>query len=601
MLSPLKHSRRFKYNSSIKYMASKYSEALALTLFLLLQLKSSCCFTFHKPLTVLPTSNNDPNLLPERQFKRDHGNLCPSLLEFYHPQRLQTTRRMSVVENTASSSTNKRQRRRKRPNKRAKSKPTTAPTWRLFGIQVHPDELGPSALVTKASEQSKDLNLKSVGKIYLNQAVITSLCHRLKIDPAPKITTPMKSESCVLPQELSDVRVIRRSLDARKKFVTDGGSGPKYTYVVDVDLTAFGMTSVRMKHTPGRCERVTSDMEDISPSLGMDESLSVDSSKKNKPTVIVVGAGPCGLFCALELAKSKLCTPILLERGQAVEGRGKDIGALLHRKIMNEESNFAFGEGGAGTWSDGKLTTRIGRNSNLVRKVLETFVEYGAPKKILVDGSPHLGTDNLVRLLRNMRNELRSLGGQVLFGAKMEEVLFEGDAVSGLRVSYSQSHERGGPVHPNQRDNDNVEVLEADAVVLATGHSARDVYESLHQSGVQLEAKGFAAGFRIEHPQRIINKIQYGAEWGGMAYSGKEKTDDINRSFFSSDEISPHHEGRLPVSSYRLATDKAFDGDTNRGAYSFCMCPGGQIVPASTDPQSVCVNGMSFSRRDSIW
>lgn len=537
---------------------------------------------------LLPTPTFHFSLHEKGSHKNEH-------LSRDHQQRFET--RIGATETTPSSSPKKKKRRkRKRPSKaKSKANPNTAPTWRLFGIQVHPDALGSAALINKASELKNSDAMSSIAeKMYLNQAVITSLCQRLKIDPSTS------SESFNLPKELADVRVIRRSLDARKKFQREGGGGPKYTYVVDVDLTPIGMQSVRMKHTPGRCEHVTSDMEDIASPEGVNE-LMVHSKMDTKPIVIIVGAGPCGLFCALELAKSNLCTPILLERGQAVEGRGKDIGALLHRKIMNSESNFAFGEGGAGTWSDGKLTTRIGRNSKLVRQVLETFVEFGAPNKILVDGSPHLGTDNLVRLLRNMRNELRELGGQVLFGAKMEEVLFEGDVVSGVRVCYSKSHERGGPDLPDGKEEGNTEILKGDVVVLATGHSARDVYESLHDSGVQLEAKGFAAGFRIEHPQKIINKIQYGNEWGAMAYSGKEVTDNVNKSFFASNETLPHHEGRLPVSSYRLATDKAFDGETERGAYSFCMCPGGQIVPASTDPDSVCVNGMSFSRRDSIW
>jgi len=138
-----------------------------------------------------------------------------------------------------------------------------------------------------------------------------------------------------------------------------------------------------------------------------------------------------------------------------------------------------------------------------------------------------------------------------------------------------------------------------DFVVLATGHSARDVYEHLHEAGIKLEPKGFAAGFRVEHPQRIINKIQYGDVWGCSAYSGKKVTDDWNNIFFADKE--ERHAGKLPVSSYRLATDKAFDGNSHRGAYSFCMCPGGQIVPASTHPDEVCVNGMSFSGRDSIF
>jgi len=381
--------------------------------------------------------------------------------------------------------------------------------------------------------------------------------------------------------------------------------GPRFTFVIDIDLTTKSVMDLRLVNQPGRNEMVTVDMMNMEQQQAMDDTDTPthdENSGKEKPKVIIVGAGPAGLFCALSLAQSGKCTPILLERGQPVESRGKDIGALMHRRTINMESNFAFGEGGAGTWSDGKLTTRIGRNSKHVRHVLETFVKYGAPEKILVDGSPHLGTDNLVRLLRNMRFDLRKLGGEVHFGAKMTNIHFDNvsGAVAGVDVEYSPSYERGGDPGWMKEDG-STETIYGDAVVLATGHSARDVYEELHREGIQLEPKGFAAGFRVEHPQRVINKIQYGDSWGRNAYTGKKGTDDVNNKFFPLDEEDEVHDGRLPVSSYRLATDKAFDGNTNRGAYSFCMCPGGQIVPASTHPDEACVNGMSFSKRDSLW
>eukprot|EP00536_Pseudo-nitzschia_multiseries_P008783 jgi/Psemu1/199071/e_gw1.230.77.1 len=280
------------------------------------------------------------------------------------------------------------------------------------------------------------------------------------------------------------------------------------------------------------------------------EHEEASGNQDHTKNVVVVGMGPAGLFCALQLALNSngKIRPILLDRGQSVEKRGRDIGKLIHRRLLNEESNFAFGEGGAGTWSDGKLTTRIGRNSGTVRLVLERLVEYGAPSDILWKGAPHLGTDNLVRLLRKMRFRLAELGGEIHFGTKMTNLKIDGNRVCGVAA---------------EDINGNQHYFEGDHVVLATGHSARDVYEDLHRAGVKLEPKGFAVGFRIEHPQNIINKIQYGDEWGPSAMDGLD--------------------GKL------------------RGAYSFCMCPGGQIVPASTDPEEVCVNGMSFSKRDSIW
>ena len=198
-----------------------------------------------------------------------------------------------------------------------------------------------------------------------------------------------------------------------------------------------------------------------------------------------------------------------------------------------------------------------------------------------------------------MRAELRNLGGEVHFGAKMTKIHMDDKTVTGVDVQYSASYERGmGEIA--KKEVGSLETIYGDAIVLATGHSARDVYEELHRSGIKLEPKGFAAGFRVEHPQRVINNIQYGSSWGRNAYSGNKVTDNANVAFFSPNDEEVHS-GQLPISSYRLATDKAFDGHENRGAYSFCMCPGGQIVPASTHPKEVCVNGMSFSRRDSQW
>jgi uncharacterized FAD-dependent dehydrogenase len=223
-----------------------------------------------------------------------------------------------------------------------------------------------------------------------------------------------------------------------------------------------------------------------------------------------------------------------------------------------------------------------------------------------VQGAPHLGTDNLVKLLRNMRMDLQRRGGEIWFGTKMTELIVQDGVVKGVR--YEKTTNNKDSSGDDGDDNDNG-VLYGDAVVLATGHSARDVYEQLYVAGVELQAKGFAVGFRVEHPQKWINEMQYGKEWGPSVVTGRKTTDSINQEYFSSlandsiDDKDPHHPhiGRLPVPSYRLATNEAFDGDHFRGVYSFCMCPGGQIVPTSTDPNEVCVNGMSFSRRDSLW
>ena len=208
------------------------------------------------------------------------------------------------------------------------------------------------------------------------------------------------------------------------------------------------------------------------------------------------------------------------------------------------------------------MTTRIGRNSGPVRCVLETLVKYGAPKRILVEGAPHLGTDNLVRLLRNMREDLRAMGGEIHFGSRVSKFHIEGGALKGVDAECIEISER---IKANKEKNvssytpGSTATFWGDAVVLATGHSARDIYEELHKSGVQLEAKGFAVGFRIEHPQSVINDIQYGSEWGSRVLTQRISTDTANEQYFSkySTSDSVQHIGTLPVASYQLATSEA--------------------------------------------
>jgi uncharacterized FAD-dependent dehydrogenase len=480
-------------------------------------------------------------------------------------------------------------------------------TWRIFGIDVEPDALflGGTSTTTEGSPSV------SPDRAYLTPPVLSSLLSRLRINHSSA------SSSLLLPPQLTDVRVVRRSVDARRR----RGVNPKYSYVVDITL-AKGVNSKRelnLEHRPGRTECISkkaSIIEKEHSVVSNSHSLSLSNNDDNvsaasvtKPTIIIVGAGPAGLFCALSLASSGLFKPIVLERGMPVEARGKSIGSLIHRREIDPESNFSFGEGGAGTWSDGKLTTRIGRNSSPVRYVLETLVKYGAPDKILVEGSPHLGTDNLVKLLRNMRVDLRSMGGEIHFSTRVDKFHIKDGTINGISATCKPVNERGTEqsASTTSQDEGSTRQFNGDAVVLATGHSARDVYTELHNAGVQLEAKGFAVGFRVEHPQPIINEIQYGQDWGGRVVTKRLSTDSANTKHFAtknaihSTDLQPQHEGTLPVASYRLATNEAFDGITNRGAYSFCQCPGGQIVPSSTEEGELCINGMSFSKRDSLW
>ena len=264
------------------------------------------------------------------------------------------------------------------------------------------------------------------------------------------------------------------------------------------------------------------------------------------PPVVVVGDGPAGLFCAYELARHGL--PVLVvDRGKTVQPRRHDLKALHQRGAVDRDSNYCFGEGGAGTYSDGKLYTRAHKRGS-VRDVIELLALHGAPEAILVDARPHIGSNRLPKVVTVLREKLAGVGVKFEFGARVVGLLQATGRVTGVRLADGRE-------------------LEARAVVLATGHSARDVFTLLAEAGVRLEAKPFALGVRIEHPQPLINRIQYG-------------------------RFADHP--KLPNASYRLAETVA-----DRGVFSFCMCPGGFVVPASTEPGELVVNGMSLSRRDS--
>ena len=266
--------------------------------------------------------------------------------------------------------------------------------------------------------------------------------------------------------------------------------------------------------------------------------------------VVIVGDGPAGMFCAYELARRGIASTVV-DRGKQVQPRRLDLRGLNQRGLVDADSNYCFGEGGAGTYSDGKLYTRAHKRGN-VRDVIEVLALHGAPEAILTDARPHIGSNRLPKVVTSIRERLEAVGVEFRFGARVTELLVEGQGsarrIAGVRLQ------------------DGTE-LQARAVVLATGHSARDVFTMAQRAGVQLEAKAFALGVRIEHPQPLINRIQYGRDAGHP---------------------------RLPNAAYRLATTV-----DERGVFSFCMCPGGWVVPASTEPGALVVNGMSLAKRNS--
>ena len=314
---------------------------------------------------------------------------------------------------------------------------------------------------------------------------------------------------------INAIRILKRSIDARQR-----------TIYVNLTIRVF------VNETPSEEEFVRTDYPNV----------------EGRPAVIVVGAGPGGLFAALKLIELGL-RPIVIERGKNVRERKEDLARISREHKVDAESNYSFGEGGAGAYSDGKLYTRSKKRGS-VEKILNVFCQHGASPTILSDAHPHIGTDKLPRVIENMRNTILACGGEVHFQTRMEAILIEGQKVKGIETNTGKTFL--GPV------------------ILATGHSARDVYRWLYAHGVQLETKGIAIGVRLEHPSMLIDQIQYHNKNGRGKY--------------------------LPAAEYSFV--QQVDG---RGVYSFCMCPGGFVVPAASSPHQLVVNGMSPSNRGTKW
>ena len=325
----------------------------------------------------------------------------------------------------------------------------------------------------------------------------------------------LQEEKGLNPSEINAIRILKRNIDARQR-----------TVYMNLSVRVF------INEIPHDQEFPVTDYPNV----------------ENKPQVIVVGAGPGGYFAALRLIELGL-RPVVVERGKNVRDRKVDIALISREHTVNPESNYSFGEGGAGAYSDGKLFTRSKKRGN-TDKIMHVFCQHGASTSILIDAHPHIGTDKLPRVIENMRETIIRCGGEVHFETRMDAIIIENSEVKGIQTDNGKTFM--GPV------------------ILATGHSARDVYRWLANNDVTLEAKGIAVGVRLEHPAKLIDQIQYHTKDGRGKY--------------------------LPAAEYSFVSQVE-----GRGVYSFCMCPGGFVVPAASGPEQVVVNGMSPSNRGSRW
>lgn len=334
-------------------------------------------------------------------------------------------------------------------------------------------------------------------------------------------------------EDILSYKIVKKSVDARKK--------PDIYFIYTIDLSLQNeekiMRHASSKRNGGVQIQVPDEKKYSFPACG---------SRKLKRRPVIIGTGPAGLFCGYFLALHGY-RPILLERGKEVLKRQRDVEAFWEKGVLQPDSNVQFGEGGAGTFSDGKLNTLVKDKDGRNKEVLRVFVEAGAPEEILYEAKPHIGTDVLMRIVRHMREEIIRSGGEVRFESKVTDIGITDGKISEVTVNGSQR-------------------IETDIVVLAIGHSARDTFQMLYERHIPMEAKAFAVGLRVEHPRKMINKIQYGIEESEV----------------------------LPAADYKI-TAKASCG---RGVYSFCMCPGGYVVNASSEAGRLAVNGMSYSGRD---
>ena len=372
------------------------------------------------------------------------------------------------------------------------------------------------------------------------------------------ITVPMSELPALIahktglrPADITWWEVRRKSVDSRKK--------PLIQFVYTVDF----VTGKRIKRRVNGLAEVDEAKEKVTPPEPGDTVM------KGRP--VIVGAGPCGLFAGLELAKLGY-RPLIIERGPSMDERSAAVERFREEGVLDPDANMLFGEGGAGTFSDGKIGTGI--KDSLIRQVLAEFRDAGAGDEIMYLAKPHIGTDVLRTVIVNIRSRIESLGGEVRFNTRLDSLLTENGHLSGVTVTCIKS-DRG-----DAAGSDETETIETDTLILAIGHSARDTFAMINGAGIEMQQKPFSIGVRMEHPQSVIDAAQYGPE------NCSRVTDALNA------EKEP---GLLPPADYKIN----YRASNGRGVYSFCMCPGGEVVVCTTAEGELCVNGMSRRRRDS--
>ena len=369
--------------------------------------------------------------------------------------------------------------------------------------------------------------------------------------PAAELPGMIARKAGIRPSDISGWEIRRKSVDSRKK--------PHIQFVYTVDF----VTEKKIKRKVNGLAQVDKEKEKVTPPEPGDTVMN------GRP--VIVGAGPCGLFAGIELAKLGY-RPLIIERGPSMDERAAAVERFREEGVLDPDANMLFGEGGAGTFSDGKIGTGI--KDSLIRQVLAEFRDAGAGDEIMYLAKPHIGTDVLRTVIVNIRNKIECLGGEVRFNTRLDSLIVRDGRLKGINVTCVKGE--------NGKDTrtDGAETIETDTLILAVGHSARDTFAMINATGIEMQQKPFSIGVRMEHPQAVIDAAQYGPE---------------NAVRVADAVMAEKKTGLLPPADYKIN----YRASNGRGVYSFCMCPGGEVVVCTTAEGEVCVNGMSRRRRDS--